>query len=120
MAIAPLQTWLQSRSADALAGPTRAALEQAAEVPDATTGMPDAWPVLVDTLDALAGLSAESDVMAAALLFGIPGLQAGLGKFLEKQPGTHDREKDVERVADVENERNDRDVMKELLAISDI
>ena len=87
MAIAPLQTWLQSRSADALSVPVRAALEQAAELPDATAGMPDSWPVLIDTLDALAGLSAESDVMAAALLFGIPGLQAGLGKFLEKQPG---------------------------------
>ena len=87
MAIAPLQTWLQSRSADALSLPVRAALEQAAEVPDGTVGMPDAWPVLIDTLDALAGLSAESDVMAAALLFGVPALQAGLGKFLEKQPG---------------------------------
>ena len=87
MAIAPLQTWLQSRSADALASATRIALEQAAELPDATAGMPDAWPVLIDTLDALAGLSAESDVMAAALLFGVPGLQSGLGKFLEKHPG---------------------------------
>jgi GTP pyrophosphokinase len=84
---APLQTWLQSRSADALTGAARTALEHAAECREASAGMPDPWPVLLDTLDALAGLSAESDVMVAALLFGMPGLQAGLGKFLATQPG---------------------------------
>jgi GTP pyrophosphokinase len=84
---APLQTWLQSRSADALTGAARTALEHAAESREASAGMPDPWPVLLDTLDALVGLSAESDVMVAALLFGMPGLQAGLGKFLGTQPG---------------------------------
>ena len=65
----------------------RAALTGAAQLPDLESGMPDAWPVLADTLEALAGLSAEGDVLVAALLFGIPGLQAGLKTQLAKQPG---------------------------------
>lgn len=65
----------------------RAALAEAAQLPDLDSGMPDAWPVLADTLEALAGLSAEGDVLVAALLFGIPGLQGGLKTQLAKQPG---------------------------------
>ncbi|MET0580737.1 MAG: HD domain-containing protein, partial [Pseudoxanthomonas sp.] len=87
MSFAPLQTWLASRSADGLAPDMRAAIDDAAQLPDLQTGMPDAWPVLADTLDALAGLSAESDVLVAALLFGIPRLQDGLKTQLVKQPG---------------------------------
>ena len=55
--------------------PLRAALALALQAPGSTAGMPDDWPVLVDTLQALVGLSAESDVLLAALLFGVPGLQ---------------------------------------------
>ncbi|MET0655219.1 MAG: HD domain-containing protein, partial [Pseudoxanthomonas sp.] len=87
MSFAPLQTWLASRSADGLAPDMRAAIADAAQPSNLETGMPDAWPVLADTLDALAGLSAESDVLVAALLFGIPGLQAGLKAQLARQPG---------------------------------
>ena len=87
MTFAALQTWLQSRSAEGLAPEMRVAITDAAELPDLEAGMPDAWPVLADTLEALAGLSAESDVLVAALLFGIPGLQAGLKPQLAKQPG---------------------------------
>ena len=82
---APLQTWLQSRSADALPPAVREAIADAAAAPMATAGMPDPWPVLVDTLEALAALSAEADVLLAALLFGLPGLQPAL----KPQPGKH-------------------------------
>ena len=75
MSIALLENWLQSRSAEALPVPLRAALALALQAPGSTAGMPDDWPVLVDTLQALVGLSAESDVLLAALLFGVPGLQ---------------------------------------------
>ena len=36
------------------------------------------WPVLADTLDALALLSADDSALVAALLFDLPGLRAGL------------------------------------------
>ena len=49
--------------------------------------MPDVWPVLVDTLEALVGLSAESDVLLAALLFGVPGLQPLMKPQLAGQTG---------------------------------
>ena len=87
LAIAILQTWLQSRSADALSPGLRAAIAEAAQLPGADAGMPDAWPVLVDKHQALAGLSAEGEVIAAALLFGVTGLQPALKTQLEKQPG---------------------------------
>jgi len=84
---APLQTWLQSRSAEALSPPMRAAIAEAVASADATAGMPDPWPVLIDTLEALAGLSAEADVLLAALLSGVPGLQPALKAQLGKHPG---------------------------------
>ena len=87
MTFAPLQTWLQSRSADGLAPAIRVALVEAAQSADLESGMPDGWPVLADTLQSLIGLSAEGEVLVAALLFGIPGLQAGLKPQLSKQPG---------------------------------
>lgn len=87
MSIALLENWLQSRSADALPAPLRQALVLGLQAPDATQGMPDAWPVLVDTLEALVGLSAESDVLLAALLFGLPGLQPVLKPQLAGQAG---------------------------------
>lgn len=85
---APLQTWLQSRSAEALSPPMRTAIAEAVvATADATAGMPDPWPVLIDTLEALAGLSAEADVLLAALLFGLPGLQPALKAQLVKNAG---------------------------------
>ncbi|MGH8027053.1 MAG: HD domain-containing protein, partial [Pseudoxanthomonas sp.] len=65
----------------------RAAIADAAQLPGLESAMPDAWPVLADTLEALVALSAEGDVLVAALLFGIPGLQAGLKTQLAKQSG---------------------------------
>ncbi len=87
MAIASLETWLHSRSADALQPALRTAMAEAAQAPGIDAGMPDAWPVLIDTLEALAGLSAEGEVIAAALLFGVPGLQPVLKAQLDKQSG---------------------------------
>ncbi len=84
---APLQTWLQSRSADALTPTMRAAIADAVAAVDATADMPDPWPVLVDTLEALVALSAEVDVLLAALLFGLPGLQPALKAQLGKHAG---------------------------------
>ncbi|RZA31853.1 MAG: HD domain-containing protein, partial [Lysobacteraceae bacterium] len=49
--------------------------------------MPDPWPVLVDTLEALAGLAAEADVLVAALLFGIPALQDSPDPTYARQVG---------------------------------
>ncbi len=84
---APLQTWLQSRSAEALSPAMRTAIADAVATADATAGMPDPWPVLIDTLEALAGLSAEADVLLAALLSGLPGLQPALKAQLAKNAG---------------------------------
>ena len=83
----PLQTWLQSRSAEALPVGLHAALSEAALTPALAIGMPDDGKVLVDTLEILAGLSAEGDVLAAALLFGVPALQPLLKSMLDEQPG---------------------------------
>ena len=65
----------------------RAAIAEAAASPATTVDMPDPWPVLMDTLEALAGLSAEADVLLAALLFGLPGLQPALKAQLAKNDG---------------------------------
>ena len=54
---------------------------------DLSVGMPDDWGVLADTLKALSGLSAEGDVLAAALLFGMPRLQPALKAQLSLPPG---------------------------------
>lgn len=45
-------------------------------------GMPDPWPVLADALQTLTGLSADGEVLCAALLFGVPGLQEALSPDL--------------------------------------
>ncbi|RZA37122.1 MAG: bifunctional (p)ppGpp synthetase/guanosine-3',5'-bis(diphosphate) 3'-pyrophosphohydrolase [Lysobacteraceae bacterium] len=63
-----------------------AAMRDAAQ-DDLSADMPDGWPVLADTLEALSGLSAEGEVLAAALLFGIPRLQPALKSQLSKHPG---------------------------------
>ncbi|WP_411851863.1 RelA/SpoT family protein [Stenotrophomonas sp. LGBM10] len=46
--------------------------------PDTDQQMRSSWPVLADTLDALALLSADESALLAALLFDLPGLRAGL------------------------------------------
>lgn len=83
----PLEHWLRTESASALAPPLRDALLAAVRQPQASVDLADPWPVLIDTLDALASLSAEADVLVAALLFGAPGLRAGLGDYLSSHPG---------------------------------
>ena len=64
----------------------RAAMSEAAQA-DLSDDMPDEWPVLADTLKALSGLSAEGDVLAAALLYGMPQLQLALKAQWSTQPG---------------------------------
>ncbi len=64
-----------------------AALSEVALAPALALGMPDEDKVLVDTLEILSGLSAEGDVLAAALLFGVPQLQSLLKPLLDQQPG---------------------------------
>ncbi|MFT4198296.1 MAG: bifunctional (p)ppGpp synthetase/guanosine-3',5'-bis(diphosphate) 3'-pyrophosphohydrolase [Pseudoxanthomonas sp.] len=76
---AGLQPFLQAMPAG-LHAPLQAALAD----PAAQIGMTDPWPVLLDTLATLAGLSADAEVMAAALLSGLPGLQATVLPALAK------------------------------------
>jgi GTP pyrophosphokinase len=83
----PLQRWLQSTSAGALDADSRRVLAKAAQEADADAEAPDSMTVLVDTLDGLVRLSAESDVLAAALLFGAPALQVASGELLKAHPG---------------------------------
>ncbi len=64
----------------------RAAMVEAAQT-DLSADMPDEWPVLADTLKALSGLSAEGDVLVAALLYGMPQLQTALKAQWSTQPG---------------------------------
>jgi len=74
--IPSLESWLRSPSADGLEQGLREALQVAAQGPGAQAAMPDAWPVVADTLDALGGLAADADVLVAALLYAFPALQA--------------------------------------------
>ncbi len=63
-------------------------VEPALAQPGAQDGMPDPWPVLANTVATLAGLSADAEVLGAALLFGLPGLQpALLGTLRTRHPG---------------------------------
>ncbi|WP_440977091.1 RelA/SpoT family protein [Pseudoxanthomonas winnipegensis] len=63
-------------------------VEPALAQPGAQDGMPDPWPVLANTLATLAGLSADAEVLGAALLFGLPGLQSALlGTLRTRHPG---------------------------------
>ncbi|HLM53260.1 MAG TPA: bifunctional (p)ppGpp synthetase/guanosine-3',5'-bis(diphosphate) 3'-pyrophosphohydrolase [Pseudoxanthomonas sp.] len=83
----PLLQWLRSSASSGLDADSRRGLVEAARAADPDADAPDRAAVLVDTLDALARLSAESDVLAAALLFGAPSLQAGAGELLKAHPG---------------------------------
>ncbi|WP_433853972.1 RelA/SpoT family protein [Stenotrophomonas nitritireducens] len=76
-----LEALLQRPSCGALSDPLRQALLAAWQQPgtDAQPRLP--WPVLTDTLDSLALLSADEAVIAAALLFDLPGLRARLAEL---------------------------------------
>jgi GTP pyrophosphokinase len=73
-----LDALLQRPSCGALSDPLREALLAAWRQPGTDTQPRLPWPVLTDTLDALALLSADEAVIAAALLFDLPGLRARL------------------------------------------
>jgi len=74
----PLDTLLQRRSAAVIAPPLREALAHAwGQVPSHDT----AWPVLADTLDALALLSADEPTLIATLLFDLPALRVQLAEL---------------------------------------
>jgi len=76
-----LEALLQRPSCGALSDPLRQALLAAWQQPgtDAQPRLP--WPVLTDTLDSLALLSADEAVIVAALLFDLPGLRARLAEL---------------------------------------
>jgi len=73
-----IATLLQRPALHGLPAPLRHALAEAATHPGADAGMPDASGVVADTLDTLAALSADGDVLVAALLYGLPALQSAL------------------------------------------
>ena len=70
-----IATLLQRPALQALPAPLRRALFDAATAASAHDGMPDAIDVLADTLDTLATLGADGDVILAAVLHGLPALQ---------------------------------------------
>lgn len=76
--ISGLDVLLQRPSTGALSAPVREALLHAWQRDAADTSARLPWQVLADTLDALALLSADESVIAAALLFDLPGLRAQL------------------------------------------
>ncbi|QDI02642.1 RelA/SpoT family protein [Xanthomonas cerealis] len=75
-----LEALLQRPAAAALAPALREALLQAWHAQPEQTARA-AWPVLADTLDALALLSADEAALLAALLFDLPGLRAQLAQL---------------------------------------
>lgn len=86
-----IATLLRRPALQALPAPLRHALADAATAAGAQDGMPDAIGVLDDTLDTLAMLGADGDVILAALLHGAPGLQAAVGRAAGAQvPGLAD------------------------------
>ncbi|WP_442683792.1 RelA/SpoT family protein [Stenotrophomonas sp. JC08] len=73
-----LDALLQRPSTSALAAPLRQALLDAWHQSGTISEPSQPWPVLADTLDALALLSADEAVIVAALLFDLPGLRVRL------------------------------------------
>ncbi|WMJ70211.1 bifunctional (p)ppGpp synthetase/guanosine-3',5'-bis(diphosphate) 3'-pyrophosphohydrolase [Stenotrophomonas sp. 24(2023)] len=74
-----LEALLNRPSAAVLSAPLREAVLQLWNAEGTPHGMRgSSWPVLADTLDALALLSADEGVVLAALLFDLPGLRGGL------------------------------------------
>ncbi|WP_313642555.1 bifunctional (p)ppGpp synthetase/guanosine-3',5'-bis(diphosphate) 3'-pyrophosphohydrolase [Stenotrophomonas sp.] len=76
-----LEALLQRASTRALSEPLRQALLTCWQQPDVDTAPRLPWPVLADTLDSLALLSADEGVIVAALLFDLPGLRAHLAEL---------------------------------------
>ncbi|PPT91499.1 RelA/SpoT family protein [Xanthomonas theicola] len=76
-----LEALLQRPAAAALAPALREALLQAWYVQQPEPAARAPWPVLADTLDALALLSADEAALLAALLFDLPVLRAQLAKL---------------------------------------
>ncbi|MEE7559703.1 GTP diphosphokinase, partial [Xanthomonas sp. Kuri4-2] len=73
-----LDTLLQRPAASAVAPELREALLAAwSELPEAAAPA-TLWPLLADTLDALALLSADEPTLIAAVLFDLPALRAAL------------------------------------------
>jgi len=73
-----IATLLQRPALQALPAPLRHALAEVAAQDGADAGMPDPVGVAADTLDTLAALSADGDVMLAALLYAVPALQSAV------------------------------------------
>ena len=76
-----LDTLLQRPSTRALSEPLRQALLSCWQQPDVAHAPRLPWPVLADTLDSLALLSADESVIIAALLFDLPGLRARVAEL---------------------------------------
>jgi GTP pyrophosphokinase len=86
-----IATLLQRPAATALPPALRQALAGAMASSGAADAPRDAINVLADTLDTLAALSADGEVIAAAIVFALPGVQAALGTSLAKTyPGVAD------------------------------
>ncbi len=76
-----LDTLLQRPSTRVLSEPLRQALLSCWQQPDVAHAPRLPWPVLADTLDSLALLSADESVIIAALLFDLPGLRARVAEL---------------------------------------
>ena len=86
-----IATLLQRPAAAALPPALRQALAGALASPGAADAARDAISVVADTLDTLAALSADGEVIAAAIVSALPGVQAALGTSLAKTyPGVAD------------------------------
>ncbi|MEJ1096958.1 MULTISPECIES: bifunctional (p)ppGpp synthetase/guanosine-3',5'-bis(diphosphate) 3'-pyrophosphohydrolase [unclassified Pseudoxanthomonas] len=83
-AVTDIATVLQRPAVGSIAPALRSALDEALRAPDALEELPDALSVVGDTLDTLAGLSAEGEVIAAALLFGLPRCHQALAERIGK------------------------------------
>ena len=76
-----LDALLQRASTRALSEPLRQALLACWQRPEIDAAPRLSWPVLADTLDSLALLSADESVIVAALLFDLPGLRGCLAEL---------------------------------------
>lgn len=76
-----LDALLQRPALATLAPSLREALLQAWARPDTRHDTASPWPVLADTLDALALLAADETTLTAALLFDLPGLRELRGQL---------------------------------------
>lgn len=79
-----LDSLLQRASTAALPPALREALQQAWQDGDADHSTRQPWLVQADALDTLARLSADGSVIAAALLFDLPGLRAALSPLIAR------------------------------------